>query len=263
VRVALIPPTSMLYQVANQPVHMVIPEGLKGSVYRNFYKILGLRDGIVIMLDNGAFEAEGGKPLSAETLIQMVYEVDADILVLPDHMGDPDETLQASRNFWHIWEMHHAEGSQSKPVQFMGVVQGQDERQLQRCIRSFCELEEEFETTIMLGLPRWQVDEIDTRIRYRLAEYIQKFAPHAVHLLGMARHYPMEEITRIAQDFPMVLSMDTSAPYIWTYNGSRLGAPGTESERPADYFNVNTRLFDAKLLQENLETLWRWADGNP
>jgi len=263
-KVALIPPTGLLYQIAAQPLHMVIPEGLKGSAYRNFYKILGMRDDQALMLDNGAFEAEGGKPLSPEQLIRIVYEVDADILVLPDHMGDPDKTIQAARDFWHIWEMSRMPmPPKPKPIQFMGVVQGQDERQLKQCIDEFCKLEEEFETTIMLGLPKWIADEIDTRMRYRLAEWIQAYAPHAIHLLGMVRRFPMEEISRLATDNPHVVSIDTSAPYVRTYHGGRLGEPGTASERPNDYFNVDPRLFDAELLSQNLETLWRWANGHP
>src|SRR5260370_756878 len=258
-KVALIPPTSLLHQIVDQPLHMVIPEGLKGPVYRNFYKVLGMRDGVAIMLDNGAFEAEGSKPLSHETLIQMVYEVDADILVLPDHMGELDKTIQTSRDFMHIWEMHHAVAETGKPIQFMGVVQGADESQLRRCVKKYLELEEEFEQTIILGLPKWLSEEIDTHIRLKTALYIEEHAPHPIHLLGLSYAWPKEIIQ--ASNYPNINSVDTSAPFVYAAYDIHIATNVRGPRRPDNYFSLDARSLNTELVQQNTETLWRWASG--
>lgn len=260
-RVALIPPASLLYRIAEDELHMVIPEGLRNPVYNGFYKVLGLREGTTVMMDNGAFEAEGGRGIADERLIEMIYTYNVDTLVLPDVMGNHIETIQVARQFIHMYEMHlgFTEPALGR-IQFLGAVQGSDEATLRRCVEMYSDLEEEFEISIMLGLPRWTADEINAQIRYRLAKWITENDPHAIHLLGMTRLWP-EEIMRIAQDIPTVQSIDTSAPFIWAYNGDTLGVPGTGAERPPNYFGLDPRQLDSDIVERNIDIIRGWANG--
>jgi hypothetical protein len=257
-RIALIPPTSLLYMVADKPLHMVIPDGLKSQVYKDFYNMIGIAEGKAIMLDNGAFESEGAEFTSShEQLFNMTREVNADVVVLPDKIGDAAETQAKARNYMHFWEMYHATQMEpTRPVHFMGVVQGQDWFQLQRSIEGYLDIEEEFETTLILGLPRWITEEVGAELRIRLAEYINEQAPHPVHLLGLSRRWP-EEVQQAAL-IPSINSIDTSAPFVWACEGRELGKT-TCWERPSDYFNI--RIPDLELVRRNIDVLEGWASG--
>lgn len=267
-KVALIAPADLLFTVTHEDVHMVIPEGLRVSpVYRDFYAIMGKmgkKASKHIMLDNGAFEAEGASTgLSFEQLVNMIFQYGVDTFCLPDQIGSHHLSVGAAEKFLHQWNTAVSLGTfpAARRVRFLAILQGTDKSELQACFRDYCKLEEEFEISLMIGLPRWIADEINAQIRYRLAEYIEKRAPHAIHLLGMTRLWPLE-VLRVAQNLPDVVSIDTSAPYVWTLNGNRLGVPGTASERVENYFTHDSRHMDEGLLVDNIDTLKGWASGN-
>jgi hypothetical protein len=137
----------------------------------------------------------------------------------------------------------------------MGVVQGQDMLQLERSIQSFMDIEEEFETTLILGLPRW-LSEINVQIRIRLAEYMNERAPHPIHLLGMIRGW-MGEVEAAAK-IPSIISMDTAAPFVYAYHDKVIGVDPV-AERPQNYFEC--RINDLDLVKRNIDTLWSWANA--
>jgi hypothetical protein len=255
-QVALIPPTSMLYMVAENPLHMVIPEGLKQSAYANFYRLMSLQATSTLMLDNGAFEAASPQgPLNNDQLIQMLFEYDIDKFVLPDFLGDADKSLLAAERFLHVWNLHQTVLA-IKPTQFIAAVQGADEQQLKVCIEKYCQLEEDFEIPLTFGLPRWIADEMGRHTRLAMADWIANRAPHPIHLLGMCPDWPSE----IQYHNELVTSMDTSAPFSWAAAGMRLGVDDRPVERPENYFNLDSRLVDEELAKRNVDTLWRWAN---
>jgi hypothetical protein len=256
-QVALIPPTSMLYMVAEQPLHMVIPEGLKLSGYRNFYKVLSQKPTTTLMLDNGAFEAASPQgPLSDDQLIQMIFEYNIDKFVLPDYLADAHKSVDAAERFLHVWNLHQ-QTIRHKPIQFIAAVQGGDEEQLKVCIEKYCQLEEDFEIPLTFGLPRWLADEIGRHVRITLADWIATHVPHPIHLLGMCPDWPNE----IQYHNELVASIDTSAPFSWAIAGMRLGIDDRPVERTANYFSTDSRLVDEELVTRNIDTLWRWANG--
>src|ERR1700761_2136913 len=105
--VALIPPADLLYAVAEEELHMIIPEGLRVSeMYRDFYQMVGLNRSSTIMLDNGAFEDEGAKSASDfSTLKNMIYKYNVGIFCLPDVMGNRSMTIDSAKNFLLQWEI--------------------------------------------------------------------------------------------------------------------------------------------------------------
>lgn len=256
--IALIPPANLLYTVAELPLHMVIPEGLKGSLYRSFYKVLSQKSDTTLILDNGAFEASGPQgPLSDDQLIHAIFEFGIDKFVLPDYLGDINKTLAAAERFLHVWQLHN-QTVEIKPLQFIAPVQGQTGEELKACINRFIILEEEMEIPLTFGLPRWQADEMHRHIRLELADYIASRYANSIHLLGLSPAWP-EECKYHNQN---VQSMDTSAPYVWAISGLRIGIDERPAERPANYFTYDSRSIDTELLNRNLETLWGWAHGS-
>ena len=254
-QVALIPPTSMLYMITEQPLHMVIPEGLKLSAYRNFYKIMSQRPTATLMLDNGAFEATGPQgPLNNEQLVRLIFEYEIDKFVLPDYLANMGPTLAAAEQFLHVWNLHQQTVEQ-KPINFVAPIQGADLNELKFCIERFCQLEEDFEIPLTFGLPRWQADEIDRHIRLTLADWIAAHVPHPIHLLGLSPAWPSE----CMYHNELVSSIDTSAPFVWAAAGLRLGKDERPAERPTNYFSLDSRLVDEELAKQNIDVMRRWT----
>jgi len=258
-QVALIPPTSMLYMVAKHPLHMVIPEGLKQSAYANFYRLMSLQATSTLMLDNGAYEAEGPQgPLSDDQLCSMIFEYGIDKFVLPDFLGNSRKSVDAAERFLHVWNMHQQSiGAKHHPINFIAAVQGADEHELEACIEYYCQLEEDFEIPLTFGLPRWIADEMGRHTRLELADWIASHEPHPIHLLGIASDWPNE----IQYHGDLVTSIDTSAPFSWAAAGLRLSINDRPAARPANYFSLDARLVDEELARRNIETLWGWANG--
>jgi hypothetical protein len=241
---------------------MVIPEGIQsGHAYRDFYRMLGQVPGPKLMLDNGAFEAEGPQgQLSFEKLMEYMAEYHVDEFVLPDVMGDARKTLNATRNFLHRWEMAKGESLGHWTPQFLVVAQGADKPNLYGCIEGFWMMEDEFETEFVYCLPKWISQEMESDIRMQLAGYIGRNYQRKVHLLGLSRAWP-QEIRFAAQTYPhIVRSIDTAAPFVYAINGHDLSTV-SESERPEHYFNHDSRLIDEHLLANNLSVLGWWANG--
>jgi len=256
-QVALIPPTSMLYMVAENPLHMVIPEGLRQSAYANFYRLMSLQATSTLMLDNGAFEAAGPQgPLNDDQLCSMIFEYNIDKFVLPDYLGETGKSLAAVERFLHVWNLHQ-QTVQHKPIQFIAAVQGADEQQLKQCIEKYCQLEEDFEIPLTFGLPRWLADEMGRHTRLDLADWIANHVPHPIHLLGLCPDWPNE----ILYHNELVTSIDTSAPFVWAAAGLRIGVDDRPAERPANYFSLDSRIVDEELVTRNINSLWRWANG--
>jgi hypothetical protein len=257
-RVALIPPAGLLHFAVDQPLHMIIPEGLKVLEYKYFYKVLSQASGTTLMLDNGAYEESNRKALDNDQLVQLIYSLGADIFVLPDAMRDRQETTRLAESFMHYWEIYHAL-LPLRPIQFMGVVQGTSLEDMKRCVSDFVALEEEFEVSMMIGLSKWTSQELMPDIRLQLASWVYTNAPHSIHLLGMSRVWP-EEVIAASQYLPNIVSIDATSPFTYAMSGLKLGVddgPG----RPVNYFGADTRNVDRELLKANLNTLWSWADG--
>jgi len=262
-KVALIPPASLLNLTAVQPLHMVIPEGLKvrtyAEFYRDHYRILNANLNSTVMLDNGAYEEASGKSMHNDHLVWLVYDLKADILVLPDAMRDQNETIRLVESFMHYWDIYHALMI-PRPVQFMGVVQGTSLSEMKDCVARYVGIEERFEISIMLGLSKWTTAEIEPEARIKMAYWINDHCAHPIHFLGMSRIWP-KEILYAAQAVPdLITSVDATAPFTYTMAGLKLGVDESPG-RPKNYFGADVDHVDAGLLNANLQTLRNWANG--
>ena len=259
--IAFIPPASFLHMIDGKPLHMCIPEGYRTStLYRDWYQTIGMKPGTTLMLDNGAYEGVGGMSMSNEALINLTHETDADIVVLPDKLCDLNVTLDRSRAFLHTWSLHEASVELDRIPTFLGALQGADTKQLKDCLAGYQALEDEFEIEIMIGLSRWMTDEINVQIRYRLATFITEHAPHRIHLLGYNKMWA-EEIVTIAQDIPLVESIDTGAPWVYAMDECLVGQVGIHPKRPPNYFTYDYRHVYEPTVRRNMETMEAWARG--
>ena len=257
-RVALIPPVGLLRYAISEPLQMIIPEGLRTQAYRDFYRAQSKVQGVSIMLDNGAFEAEGGWPLSNDRLVKYVYEYVPQFFVMPDRMGDWQGTVAAVRNFLHYWDVCHVL-KDAPPIQFLAVLQGVDDYTIKRCADDFAKTEEEFEISFVFGIPKWMTKELEVSTRIRMANWLHDNLSHPVHLLGMSHNWP-REVLFAAQSCPDVISVDTSAPFVYAMQGLQLTTNGG-AERPEPYFTAPVGDVDEGLVWRNIAVVKSWADG--
>jgi hypothetical protein len=261
-RVALIPPGELTHTIVGHALNMISPEGLRTSEpYRDYYRREGKNPLVTTMLDNGAFEAVGGSTdLSFEQLHDTIDEYSVQMFCLPDVMGSMQRTIEEAKKFLHMWEMQHALVT-PPPLQFVAIVQGSTKLELRECFFHYLQMEEEFQMTFVIGLPRWITEEISRSARVRLADRIMNRAPHAIHLLGLSRTWPAE--IRYFNN-RSTLSIDTSAPYVWAMAGQSLDKTtgrGKVGMRVENYFTHDCRNVDADLVKDNIDTLWSWANG--
>jgi hypothetical protein len=214
-----------------------------------------------VILDNGAYE---GDPVTNKYLFNAALNIDANEIVLPDVMRDPEGTVEKARaaltayDQWRL-DLLTVPRVHVRDHRFMAVLQSSG---------SMGEVHDMFNvladipqiTTI--GIPRHFVD-FDKYFRWQvlsnvnLTEYRSRFA---FHLLGQNPKFPDEAFV-IAGDFPWVRSVDSSMPYNYTLAGAKLD-PWTRCERPARYFDKDwMQQVDLNLLTENVNTYMRWASG--
>jgi len=258
-KIAVIPPAGLLLTTVSEPVHMIIPEGLRVRAYRDFYAIQGKMNK-TIMLDNGAYEGEGGKPLDNDHLTKYIYDYGVDIFALPDRMGNMHETLEGASRFLHYWEIYHLLIN-PPPIQFMAVIQGADVDEMKRCVEGYCAMEKEHETSFIFALSKWTTHEMYQEIRVAMAHWITSNMPHPIHLFGMSSVWP-REILYAAQALPdAIISIDTAAPFTYAMSDLKLGGP-VLVRRPRNYFGADMSRVDGGLVRANLETIRSWASGH-
>lgn len=222
-KIAWIPPTSLLHYTNNTNYQLVLPQVLRADPsYAAHYtrSDLGFK-----ILDNGAAE---GALASVEELFRWAKAISADEIVVPDVLHDLHGTVNAARNF----EMYTA----SYPdYGYMAVAQGQSITEVIQCIDRFGELD--YITTI--GIPRHLVDK-GSQTRASLAEYTAKTLPdRSIHCLGMNVRDTME-VERLAKT-GVVRGVDTSMPFflgMWGFDLRRDNCAG--AYRPTNYFQMAT-----------------------
>ncbi len=158
-----------------------------------------------VILDNSVVEL--GTAMSPQKLCEAAKIVNADVIVLPDVMGDADATIQAAREA--IMEMG------GEKYGFMKIVQGSNADELITCI--------DWMNTHVEGnywaVPRWITNELGSRVP--IVQAIQEVDSEAkIHLLGMSEH--IEDDIKCAR-MTGVIGIDSANPIVLGQMGQRLG----------------------------------------
>jgi hypothetical protein len=247
-KLALIPPTSLLQTAKGSDYHLLLPHLFADSTYVDFYR-RERANGAYLILDNGVAE---GLDYTMEELNQLGQQMMVNEIVLPDVLGNAAETVAKAQG---------ASAWVRGAFNYMGVIQGKNPQQLLACAKAFADLP--YITTV--GIPRHILTSLNAgpedhyraqAVRVIRNQFEDRFQ---IHLLGTNPKYIAELMFYdVAFDRHDVRGVDTSAPYNYTFANEPI-RPGVEINRPADYFNLAATSLPDPLLTHNLNRVRKWV----
>jgi len=176
------------------------------------------------MLDNGAYE---GEPVDDETLIKLSYELDVDIVIVPDVLRAKKKTLKRIHKFLEI---------SPTTFEYMLVPQGRSPIEFFECLKEILKFEPDY-----IGFPIWLEKRFKCRveiIHYSLQK-LPQLRDIKIHLLGLDNPYEV----RAYANCPPVVSVDSSLPCTLAHHGVTELLPVISKHN-----RVN--------LSQNLENVW-------
>lgn len=253
-KLALIPPVSLLDYCMNRDCQMMLPECLFYSDYR-LSGIWKKSEPQLVMLDNGMFE---GHPPSDLELVQIAADYNVDEIIAPDIRGDMPATYARQAEFTQFFGRYWPK--EGKKPSIMYVLQGQNMNELMHHARRV--LENKAVSLPVIGLPRRLAEDVDPWIRIKLAEWIVRtYGPTQFHLLGFSRIDGCSEIASIRHMLGQyVRSIDTDAPFVYAMQDKQLDDSGLV-ERPEHYFELKPGDLDMELVKDNVDLLAKLVTG--
>jgi hypothetical protein len=243
--VATIVPVPYLNLVENYTYHLALTHILKQSKkYSDFYKKQSEK-GAYVIVDNGA--AEGAcEPI--ETILEYAENIDANEIVLPDHIYDQQSTLHASHEALN-YVLKHIPSSGCKKI--MVVPQGKNFKEWCDCASIMASWGVD-----VIGISKFCTPKYGKKSRLKLTEFLHNQVipeyPHIkIHLLG-CWDFPLE-ITEIVQTYK-VRGTDSAIAYVYASNGKALLPAFERPKLEVDF--LNGRVPNDAILKNNI-LLWR------
>lgn len=259
VRLALIPPVSLLKDTFKTDMQLALPHMLIGnSDYRKVYKKHFKDPNQYVILDNGAAE---GNMIDDEDLVSLTWKYTPDELAIPDTLADSAKTIQQAERFF----AHHEDAINEWQSTTLGfVAQG---KSVSECLTTVSIMEASWWSNYVnvLYLPRLIIKETGNPMsRIELAvrlndNYGDRFE---YHLFGSAPLWPAE--ISAATKVPSIRSMDTSVPYSLAYARKDLiwgTMEGDEVNRPVGYFDKDAEKFDRLRVSGNVASFIEMSGG--
>lgn len=196
-----------------------------------------------IIMDNSLIEL--GRPLPINFVCEAADIVNADVVVLPDHLGSRLGTLESSYLALDQYQQLKAR------FKTLAVAQGTSQNDVFSCGRDLIAMGID-----MLSIPRHVQTTTGSRVwvTQQLAKY-----NHPIHLLGFSNNNYDD---MFAANLPQVMGIDSAMP-IW-YGNHRSGLlpfePRVDSnygKRPFDY-NVTTKVTEEAI--ENVRRIRGWLE---
>jgi len=245
-KLAIISPNSLLDRYSQTDYHLILPDMLKDPEYYRFYHSVARGWKV---LDNGAHE-EGTR--SPNELFRIAEILQVDEIVVPDVIGDRGTTLDMAASF----EPHAYEANPR--YQYMGVVQGSSAGEAWECLR---ELTDYFPWIKSIGIPQ-HLCRFDQHIRVEMAETIDQWMGHQVHLLGNNSRWPRE--VKHLSDLKCVVGHDTTYPVKMGLRGYYISDREVPNvPRDPDYFEFYRDVVELQdyVIKENIRVYKSWCDG--
>lgn len=246
-RVIPIPPLSMTAFMELSDAQLMLPltEILKDTRYARCLAAATQRSDYLI-LDNG--EAEG-KRIDWKHLLSIAEAYGVSEIVLPDVMGNAEETLQAIKQVWF---------GRPQQYRYMGVAQGENGTQVREMIEYLISLGVQ-----TIGLPRHMVRS-RPQARLEILQWMTLTGQDTlaeIHLLGMNPTFPGElELIRQEGYSDVVRSVDTSMPFVAALANRELRHnQDILPPRPEGYFLAEFTEEQTAQAMRNL----RWLRGEP
>jgi hypothetical protein len=244
--VALICPPHLLEKYGTTTkYHLSLPHLFRNQKYLNFYQTRSDK-GDFIILDNGAAE---GALYGHKHLFTMAEQIGASEVVIPDTLGDANETLAQAQYFARFARPEY---------EYMFVLQGKTMEEVLFCLRAL-DNGNMFSYVTAIGIPR-HLTSIDKNFRINLAEFLVEEAfntRYNFHFLGAstwAREIVM--LGEIAQKHEGFRGLDTSYPIYMGLEDQDIKTAEYLS-RPVNYFERSDD--NSMMIRENIYTYLQWA----
>ena len=219
---------------------------MRSQKYLDFYR-KRVEAGDFVILDNGAAE---DVIYGAKHLHTLADDFGPTEIVVPDTIGDPNETLAKAMGFTRF--------AMPSKYQYMFVLQGRNMDEVLQCLRTVHKsVWASYITT--LGIPRHFATTINKHFRVNFFEFLLAEAfdeVFEIHFLG-ANNWIREAVllAELADGRPNVRGLDTSLPIYMGLEGSYIGKE-EYVKRPNAYFDIAR---DDPMIQKNVDTYLEWA----
>jgi hypothetical protein len=232
--------------------HLMLPHLIYNPMYSNFFsKAKNL--GQYIILDNGKAEHV---QISHEKLAGIAWSYKVDELVLPDSMGDPEETQSLARLF-----LGEHRGSLPVKMKIGYALQGRTEFELKEAYDTLRKSTRLYDSIDVLYIPRLVVTPDNPRARVNTAAYIfdKERLPKPIHFLGASVH-AIDEGKWVRDGLGgRIRSMDTSAPFVYALRGAYIN-DGSRIQRDIDtYFTSQWPEGLRHIAKVNMEIMNAWV----
>lgn len=252
-KLALIPPIELLEYTDETDMQLMLPHLLGNDVYRYVYS-KHCDDFLQwVILDNGA--AEGEDNFSNKDLIDMALEFRVNELVIPDTLGDANDTRLKAYEF-RDYLTTRTDLSEAD-LNFMFVAQGSNYDEFRESA-----LWATWEDWIdVIGIPRHMIETCGSiGIRNDLVWNLSEITDKPFHLLGGSPLDPSE----LNDSWPTnVRSTDTSSPFNYAHTNFKLTDElddiAVHVRRPEGYFDLSASLFPIDIVDHNIACLKRWT----
>ena len=138
-------------------------------------------EGKKVFLDNSAFEL--GSSIGFNRYLTIIRELDPDVIVVPDMLGDIANTVRFAKIFYE-----GLPGAFLSKYKFMVVPQGRNNRERMKCFHILRTFGYPFH---IVGLPRHAYPD-----RVDLMRNIKRFGGKALHFLGLPSFEELKEIQK-------------------------------------------------------------------
>lgn len=258
--VALIPPLCKLSSNVGMRMQMMLPSNLKWHKYETHYRYLSEWDDSYVIMDNGMFEED--KPRSHEEIIKMAIDYKVNEIVIPDARADFKTSLTLMQQFLDT------SGPDLNSFNLMAVLQGETQEELVTCFEAYeFELQDQIDDgKVVFGLPRRLGEAMTYDARVQIVDTILGHHPDnkniKFHFLGLNRMWLNDFATSLRYHRGAVRSIDSSAPFVWAFYGAELRYSRKQVfEVPPDYMIADVNMYNATLVNRNIDTLKVWANG--
>lgn len=247
-KIAVIPPISLLPWSLSSTYQLMLPQLLYSGVYKTFFQYLCNDASQYVILDNGAAE---GYHCTDKELVSLALEYRPDEIVIPDVIGDGPATFTRVQQF-----LKSTNNWKTVGVRKGVVAAGKDKHE---AFSTVLALLHKFDEHIdVIYIPRSLVRPDDKDARIRLATMIRHVTEKEIHFLG-ASPYWIKEMQQVAS-LGIVRGMDTSAPFNYAFYDCWVGN-GRMLARPNNYFNLSGSCFTEDRVVVNINTMKEWANG--
>lgn len=224
---------------------MVLPHLFRSKKYLSFYQTRSEFDDFII-LDNGAAE---GFVYGHKHLFTLAEEVGASEIVVPDVMGDANETLALAQHFARFARPEY---------QYMFVLQGKTPEEVMFCLRAL-DNGNMFMYVTTIGIPR-HLSKINKYFRQTLTDFMIKEHfndKFEIHFLGanewMGEVFSLADIVKGLDGFR---GIDTSLPIYMGLENLNINIDDY-IERPTNFFTRSDN--NVGMIETNIETYLTWA----